>query len=79
MIETIANKVFINNYISSQNLQILESSAMDPGGTIESPRDLAVKFGAHEATDSGLINGKWHYRLQAQQTLLHKALNCFHT
>ena len=52
---------------------------MEPGGTVESPRDLAVKFGANEATDSGLINGKWHYRLQAQQTLLHKALNCFHT
>ena len=58
MIETIANKLFINNYISSQNLQILESSAMEPGGTVESPGDLAVKFGAHEATDFGLINGK---------------------
>ena len=58
MIETTANKVFINNYISSQNLQILESSAMEPGGTVESSGDLAVKFGAHEARYSGLINGK---------------------
>ena len=58
MIETIANKVFINNYISSQTLQILESSAMELGGTVESPGDLAVKFGAHELTDSSPINGK---------------------
>ena len=31
---------------------------MELGGTVESLGDLAVKFGSHEATDSGLINGK---------------------
>ena len=39
-------------------MQILESSAMEPGGTIKSPGDFVVKFGAHEARDYGLINGK---------------------
>ena len=42
---------------------MLESFAMEPGGTVESPGDLAVKFGAHEATDSGLINGKLALRI----------------
>ena len=37
---------------------MLESSTMDPGGTVESPRDLAVKFGAREPRGFGLINGK---------------------
>ena len=31
---------------------------MEPRGTVESPGDLAVKFGAHEETDSGPINRK---------------------
>ena len=31
---------------------------MEPGGIVESPGDLAVKFGAHEPSDSSLINGK---------------------
>ena len=31
---------------------------MEPGGIVESPGDLVVKFGAHEAIDSGLINEK---------------------
>ena len=52
---------------------------MEPGGTVESPRDFAVKFGGHEATDLALLLENWHYRLQAQQTLFHRALNCFHT
>ena len=44
-------------------MQILESSAMEPGGTVESPGDLAVIFGAHEATDSSPINGKLALRI----------------
>ena len=31
---------------------------MEPGGIVESPGDLAFKFGAHEETDSSPINGK---------------------
>ena len=58
---------------------MLESSVMEPGGTIESSGDLEVKFGAREPRGSGILMENWHYRLQSQQTLFHIDLNYFHT
>ena len=50
---------------------------MEPRGTVESPGDLAVKFGAHEATDSGPINGKLALQIASPENSFPQSFKLF--
>ena len=50
---------------------------MEPGGTVESPGDLAVKFGPHEPRDFGFINGKLELQIASPKNAFPQRFKLF--